>query len=192
MPPRDEITLGPAPGTPPLRGRRLGSWPARGHARPEASPCPQGDNARELLRLSPHLLGRPLHGAAPAGRAQARALLCARARSSGSRWRGRLTASRMPALFLQLRRNRSYWPSKPFPADGDQLTFRGSELLYEYFTGRGLQSIRCRTSRRPTTSTAPARRAGNRASRSAARGRPGRSGHARAARSAASAGCSTS
>jgi hypothetical protein len=45
----------------------------------------------------------------------------------------------MPALFLQLARNRSYWPSKPFPASGDQLSFRGSELLYQYFPGRGLQ-----------------------------------------------------
>ena len=43
---------------------------------------------------------------------------------------GRLTATRMPAIFLQLRRNSAYWPSKPFPATGDQLTFRGSELLY--------------------------------------------------------------
>jgi len=52
---------------------------------------------------------------------------------------GRLTPSRMPAIFLQLRRNAAYWPSKPFPAAGDQLTFRGSELLFQYFPGRGLQ-----------------------------------------------------
>ena len=52
---------------------------------------------------------------------------------------GRLTPSRMPALFLQLRRNSAYWPSRPIPAVGDQITFRGSELLYQYFPGRGLQ-----------------------------------------------------
>ena len=51
----------------------------------------------------------------------------------------RLTPSRMPATFLQLRRNSEYWASKPFPASGDQITFRGSELLYQYFPGRGLQ-----------------------------------------------------
>ena len=50
-----------------------------------------------------------------------------------------LTPTRMPALFLQLRRNSAYWPSKTFPAAGDQITFRGSELLYQYFPGRGLQ-----------------------------------------------------
>lgn len=51
----------------------------------------------------------------------------------------RLTPSRMPAIFLQLRRNNAYWPSRTFPAEGDQVSFRGSELLFEYFPGRGLQ-----------------------------------------------------
>ncbi|MGH2745119.1 MAG: D-glucuronyl C5-epimerase family protein [Thermoleophilaceae bacterium] len=52
---------------------------------------------------------------------------------------GRLTPTRMPAMFLQARRNADYWPSRPFPASGDQVTFRGSELLFQYFPGRGLQ-----------------------------------------------------
>ena len=52
---------------------------------------------------------------------------------------GRLTPSRMPVVFLQLRRNSSYWSSRPFPAAGDQVSFRGSELLFQYFPGRGLQ-----------------------------------------------------
>jgi hypothetical protein len=51
----------------------------------------------------------------------------------------RLSPTRMRALFLQLRRNTSYWASRPFPAAGDQVTFRGSELLFQYFPGRGLQ-----------------------------------------------------
>ena len=51
----------------------------------------------------------------------------------------RLTLSRMPAVFLQLRRNSAYWGSKPFPAAGAQVSFRGSELLFQYFPGRGLQ-----------------------------------------------------
>jgi len=42
-------------------------------------------------------------------------------------------------MFLQLRRNSAYWVSKTFPAAGDQVTFRGSELLFQYFPGRGLQ-----------------------------------------------------
>ena len=51
----------------------------------------------------------------------------------------RLTPTGMPALFLQLRRNTAYWPSMTFPAAGDQIVFRGSELLFQYFPGRGLQ-----------------------------------------------------
>jgi len=50
-----------------------------------------------------------------------------------------LIPSRMPAAFLQLERNRQYWPHMPYPAVGDQVSFRGSELLYQYFAGEGLQ-----------------------------------------------------
>ena len=53
--------------------------------------------------------------------------------------RGRLIASRMPAQFVQLERNTRYWPSLPYPASGDQVTFKGSEVLYQYYPGRGLQ-----------------------------------------------------
>jgi hypothetical protein len=53
--------------------------------------------------------------------------------------RGRLITSRMPALFAQLDRNTRYWPSLPYPRPGDQVSFRGSELLYQYYPGRGLQ-----------------------------------------------------
>ena len=45
----------------------------------------------------------------------------------------------MPAVFLQLERNRQYWPRMPYPAVGDQVSFRGSELLFQYFAGEGLQ-----------------------------------------------------
>ena len=52
---------------------------------------------------------------------------------------GRLGATRMPPLFVQLERNTRYWPSMRYPVAGDQLSFRGSELLYQYYPGRGLQ-----------------------------------------------------
>jgi hypothetical protein len=52
---------------------------------------------------------------------------------------GRLSRTRMPAAFVQLERNRRYWPSLPYPASGDQVSFRGSEILYQYFPGEGLQ-----------------------------------------------------
>jgi hypothetical protein len=50
-----------------------------------------------------------------------------------------LTPTRMPAAFLQLRRNRQYWSRLPYPAAGDQVSFRGSEILFQYFPGEGLQ-----------------------------------------------------
>jgi D-glucuronyl C5-epimerase C-terminus len=51
----------------------------------------------------------------------------------------RLGASRMPAAFVQLERNRRYWRSLPYPRAGDQVSFKGSEILYQYFPGEGLQ-----------------------------------------------------
>ena len=53
--------------------------------------------------------------------------------------RRRLGATRMPVAFLQLERNRRYWPRLPYPAPGDQVSFRRSEILFQYFPGQGLQ-----------------------------------------------------
>jgi hypothetical protein len=50
-----------------------------------------------------------------------------------------LIPSRMPVAFLQLERNRQYWRSLPYPAAGDQVSFRGSQILFQYFPGEGLQ-----------------------------------------------------
>jgi D-glucuronyl C5-epimerase C-terminus len=51
----------------------------------------------------------------------------------------RLSPTRMPAAFVQLDRNRRYWRSLPYPGVGDQVSFKGSEVLYQYFPGEGLQ-----------------------------------------------------
>jgi hypothetical protein len=69
--------------------------------------------------------------------------------------RGALTSSRMPALFLQLRRNTQFWTGNPrFPPRPDavvepcssppgragaRIEFRGSAIVYQYYPGRGLQ-----------------------------------------------------
>jgi hypothetical protein len=57
----------------------------------------------------------------------------------GMALRRRLTPSRMPAVFLILRRNSQYWPRLPFPRDRDHVSFRGSRLLFEYYAGNGIQ-----------------------------------------------------
>jgi hypothetical protein len=53
--------------------------------------------------------------------------------------RRRLGATRMPVAFLQLERNRQYWPRLPYPASRDEVSFRGSQILFVYFPGEGLQ-----------------------------------------------------
>jgi hypothetical protein len=73
--------------------------------------------------------------------------------------RGRLTGGRMPALFLQLRRNTQFWtgnpkfPTRPdIPAEpctprapgtssgaGSRIVFEGSKLIFQYYPGSGLQ-----------------------------------------------------
>lgn len=53
--------------------------------------------------------------------------------------RGQLTATRMPALFLQLERNIEYWPGRPYPARGQRVSFAGSELIFQHYPGHGLQ-----------------------------------------------------
>ncbi len=50
-----------------------------------------------------------------------------------------LSPTRMPAAFTGLERNRRYWRSLPFPAARDQVSFKGSQVVYVYFPGEGLQ-----------------------------------------------------
>jgi hypothetical protein len=71
--------------------------------------------------------------------------------------RGKLSGGRMPALFLQLDRNRQFWRGKPnFPARPDlapdpctrppsnspagaRIVFEGSPVVFQYYPGQGLQ-----------------------------------------------------
>jgi hypothetical protein len=53
---------------------------------------------------------------------------------------GALTASRLPALFLTLSRNRQWWTSDAAtPGSGERVEFQGSPLLWEYYPGQGIQ-----------------------------------------------------
>jgi hypothetical protein len=71
--------------------------------------------------------------------------------------RGQLTGSRMPALFLQLDRNRQFWRGNPaFPVRTDlqpdpctrppsndpagaRIVFPGSSIVFQYYPGQGIQ-----------------------------------------------------
>ena len=47
--------------------------------------------------------------------------------------------SRIPALFVTLRRNVEYWSTQPLLRSGARLSFPGSELVFQYYVGHGLQ-----------------------------------------------------
>lgn len=53
--------------------------------------------------------------------------------------RGRFQPSRLPALFLTLRRNVEYWTTQPLLRAGARLSFPGSELVFQLYPGHGLQ-----------------------------------------------------
>ncbi|MBA3508922.1 MAG: hypothetical protein H0T19_02380 [Thermoleophilaceae bacterium] len=53
--------------------------------------------------------------------------------------RRQLTASRMTPVFLILGRNTEFWRASPFPKSRGYVQFRGSQMLFEYYVGEGLQ-----------------------------------------------------
>ena len=50
-----------------------------------------------------------------------------------------LVPSRLPALFLTLDRNRQWWTTGPIPYSGQLIEFQGSQLVWEYYPGQGLE-----------------------------------------------------
>ncbi|MDX6719032.1 MAG: hypothetical protein QOJ63_1286 [Solirubrobacteraceae bacterium] len=53
--------------------------------------------------------------------------------------RGELTVSRLPALFQTVARNRDWWSRGPLLRYGQRVSFQGSPLVWQYYTGQGLQ-----------------------------------------------------
>ena len=47
--------------------------------------------------------------------------------------------SRLPALFETLDRNRQWWTTGPLLASGERVEFTGSQLVWEYYPGQGIQ-----------------------------------------------------
>jgi len=52
---------------------------------------------------------------------------------------GALTPSRLPVLFQTLDRNRLWWTSGPLLGYGQRVEFAGSELVWEYYPGQGIE-----------------------------------------------------
>ncbi len=52
---------------------------------------------------------------------------------------GSLTASRLPVLFETLDRNRQWWSTGPLLSSGQRVEFTGSQLVWEYYPGQGIE-----------------------------------------------------
>jgi hypothetical protein len=52
---------------------------------------------------------------------------------------GQFIASRLPALFQTVARNRQWWSTGPLLRNGQRVSFQGSRLVWQYYTGEGLQ-----------------------------------------------------
>lgn len=52
---------------------------------------------------------------------------------------GAMIPSRLPALFQTLDRNRQWWMTGPLLSGGQRVEFAGSELVWEYYPGQGIQ-----------------------------------------------------
>jgi hypothetical protein len=52
---------------------------------------------------------------------------------------GELTPGRLPVLFEILNNNRQWWTSGPIPSAGQYIEFAGSQLVWEYYPGQGIE-----------------------------------------------------
>ncbi|MBV9473792.1 MAG: hypothetical protein JO206_12555, partial [Solirubrobacterales bacterium] len=52
---------------------------------------------------------------------------------------GLLTPSRLPALLQTVLRNRQWWSGGPLLSSGDRVEFSGSQLVWEYYPGQGIE-----------------------------------------------------
>ena len=52
---------------------------------------------------------------------------------------GKLTPGRLPVLFQTLEYNRQWWASGPIPSSGQYVEFAGSQLVWEYYGGQGIE-----------------------------------------------------
>jgi len=52
---------------------------------------------------------------------------------------GELSASRAPAVFLTLERNRYWWTTEPLLSSGQRVGFPPSKLIWEYYPGQGIE-----------------------------------------------------
>jgi hypothetical protein len=52
---------------------------------------------------------------------------------------GEFTPTRLAVIFLTLERNRQWWTTEPLISSRERVSFPGSELVWEYYVGQGIQ-----------------------------------------------------
>jgi hypothetical protein len=52
---------------------------------------------------------------------------------------GKLTAQRLVPVFMTIDRNTRWWTTGPIPAPGTDVGFSGSQLVWEYYAGQGIE-----------------------------------------------------
>ncbi len=52
---------------------------------------------------------------------------------------GQLTASRLPEVFLTVSRNSQWWTTGVIPSSGEDVEFSGSQIVWEYYPGQGIE-----------------------------------------------------
>jgi D-glucuronyl C5-epimerase-like protein len=53
--------------------------------------------------------------------------------------KGALTSARLEPVFLIVSRNTEFWKNSPLPGAGDRVQFYGSQLIFQYYPGEGMQ-----------------------------------------------------
>ena len=53
--------------------------------------------------------------------------------------KGALSAARLEPVFLIVARNTEFWRNSPIPAPGDRVQFYGSQLIFQFYPGEGMQ-----------------------------------------------------
>jgi D-glucuronyl C5-epimerase C-terminus len=100
----------------------------RSHAITQSTYRQDNTSFNQALKAEKHLTGTP--------RAELTAVTETLHQIAAS---GALTASRLPALFLTLNRNRQWWTKGLLLSSGERIEFAGSPLVWQYYPGQGIQ-----------------------------------------------------
>jgi hypothetical protein len=95
------------------------------------------DQATHDTHVATHADARKLHRKLKGARRNAMGAVLANLDQVAAR--GDLTVSRLPELFETVARNRQWWANGPLLGYGRRVSFQGSPLVWQYYTGEGLQ-----------------------------------------------------